>query len=135
MKVYCAEGFEAYKKYGAEFDSPMFNFACENFLVNRAKNFCYAGENSYRLDLATGALKKCYSEKPCFDIYKDLNQKIPSNPIGHCKSRYCVNAIHFMALGIIPEIKCPSYAELRDRPAAGWYKKSAKDALSNKFSF
>ncbi|MBO4780379.1 MAG: hypothetical protein J5497_07065, partial [Selenomonadaceae bacterium] len=130
MEVYSSADFETYRKYGAEFSSPMFEFACDNFLVNRAKNFCYAGENSWRLDLATGELRRCYFEQPCFNAYDDLEQEIPLRAVGqHCGSNYCVNAIHFMALGNIPKINCPSYAELRDRPEAGWYKQTMKHAL------
>lgn len=120
MKIHSTADFETYKKVGAQFDSPMFNFSCENFLVNRSQNFCYAGQNSWRLDLATGELHRCYFEQATFNAYDDLNQEIPLKPVGrHCGSDYCVNAIHFMALGVMPEIDCPSYAELRDRPAAG----------------
>ena len=134
MEIYSTADFETYKKYGAKFESPMFDFSCENFLVNRAKNFCHAGENSWRLDLATGELKRCYFEPPYFNAYDDLAQEIPLKPVGrHCGSNYCVNAIHFLALGNIPEIDCPSYAALRDRPAAGWYKQTMTDALGGKF--
>ena len=134
MKIHSSADFNTYKKYGETFDSPMFKFSCENFLVNRSKNFCYAGENSWTLDLATGALCRCYFEEASFNIYDDLNKEIPLNPVGrHCRSEYCVNAIHFMALGIIPEISCPSYAQLRDRTEASWYKQPIKDALGGKF--
>lgn len=134
IAIHSSDDFETYKKLGAQFDSPMFKFACENFLVNRAKNFCYAGENSWRLDLATGDLQRCYFERPYFNIYDDLDKEIPLIPVGrNCRDIYCVNAIHFMALGIIPEINCPSYAQLRDRPSAGWYKENMKIALGGKF--
>ncbi len=134
MKIYSSANFETYKDYGAEFDSPMFNFSCENFLVNRAKYFCHAGEMTWTLDLATGNLSRCYCEPPYCNIYDNLEQKIPLIPVGrHCGSDYCVNAIHFLALGNIPEINCPSYTELRDRPSAGWYKETMKIALGGKF--
>ena len=135
MKLYTAGDLAAYRKLGAEFHSPMFEFSCDNFLVSRAKNFCYAGQHSWRLDLATGALRRCYFERDTFNAYDDLDRKIPLKPVGrHCGDRYCVNAIHFMALGNVPEINCPSYAQLRDRPEAGWYKQAMKDALGGKFA-
>lgn len=134
MAIHSSADFATYRRYGAEFHSPMFEFACDNFLKNHAKKFCYAGEKSWTLNLATGDLQRCYFERPCFNIYDDLTQKIPLNPIGrHCGSMYCVNAIHFAALGVLPEINCPSYAALRDRPAAGWYKQPIKNALGGKF--
>lgn len=134
MKLYTAGDLAAYRKLGADFHSPMFEFSCDNFLVNRAKNFCYAGQHSWRLNLATGALRQCYSQRDTFNAYDDLEQKIPLKPVGrHCGSRYCINAIHFMALGNVPEVDCPSYAQLRDRPEAGWYKQTMIDALGGKF--
>ncbi|MBR2732836.1 MAG: hypothetical protein IKD80_01105 [Selenomonadaceae bacterium] len=39
-----------------------------------------------------------------------------------------------MALGNVPEVNCPSYAQLRDRPEAGWYKQTMIDALGGKFA-
>ena len=134
IAIHSSADFETYKNYGAQFNSPMFKFACENFLKSRAKNFCYAGENSWRLDLATGDLKRCYFERAYFNAYDNLDKEIPLKPIGiNCRDTYCVNAIHFLALGNIPEINCPSYAQLRDRPEAGWYKQTMKEALGGKF--
>ena len=134
IAVHSSADFETYKSYGAQFDSPMFEFACENFLKSRAENFCYAGENSWRLDLATCDLNRCYFERPYFNVYNDLDQEIPLQPVGrNCRDIYCVNAIHFMALGVVPEINCPSYAQMRDRPEAGWYKETIKQALGRKF--
>lgn len=135
MNIHSSADFDTYKKIGSQFDSPMFKFSCENFLVNRQKYFCRAGESSWTLNLATGDLSRCYFEAPSFNIYDDLEQKVPLRAVGrHCGCQYCVNAIHFLALGNIPEIDCPSYAELRDRPEAGWYKKTIKDAIGKKFT-
>ena len=39
-----------------------------------------------------------------------------------------------MSLGIIPEIECPSYAELRDRESGGWYAPEMKEFLGGKLS-
>ena len=135
MKILSVFDSKTYKNFGKDFASPLFEFTCENFLVNRAKNSCYAGEKSWQLDLATGALKRCYFERPYFNAYDDINEKILLLPVGrNCRSQYCVNASHFMALGNIPEINCPSYAQLHDRASAGWYKQLMKDALGGKFT-
>mgnify|MGYP003307107247 CR=1 FL=1 len=39
-----------------------------------------------------------------------------------------------MSLGIIPEIKTPSYAELRNREDANWYNTEMKEFLNSKFN-
>ena len=135
MKIHSSADFETYKKFGGEFKSPMFEFACENFLVNRRKYFCHAGQTSWFLDLATGNLARCYSEPPYFNAYDDLESKIPLVPVGrNCRAVYCINASFFVACGNIPEIDLPSYTALRDRPEAGWHKQTIKDALGKKFT-
>ena len=80
ITIHSSADFETYKNYGVQFNSPMFKFSCENFLKSRAKNFCYAGENSWVLDLATGDLKRCYFERAYFNIYDDLEKKYLCNP-------------------------------------------------------
>ena len=135
MKLYSAHDLETYRQDGKDFDSPMFQFACDNFL-NKRNAFCYAGEKSYTLDLSSGNLRRCYDDPATFNIYKDLDENVPESPIGHnCRSIYCFNAIHFMALGIMPDIDCPSYAALRNRESAGWYKETILNALSGKFIY
>ena len=133
MKLYGSADMETYKKIGAQFNSPRFDIECDNFLVNRRKYFCHAGETSWFLDLATGDLKQCYCERAYFNAYDDLEQKIPLSPVGrHCKAVYCINASYFISCGNIPEINLPSYTELRDRPEAGWHKQIIKNALDKK---
>ena len=99
----------------------MFDFTCRNFKAKR-REFCYAGDWTFKLDLATGELRSCYFSLPFCNIYTDIDEKIKTLTVGNnCGSSYCVNSSHFMSLGVIPEIQCPTYAGLRDRPEAHWY--------------
>ena len=60
--------------------------------------------------------KKCYSEVENQNIFEDLSKPIEFKPIGYgCGCKYCINSSHFMSLGTIPDIKTPTYAELRNR--------------------
>ena len=126
-----------YKEYidiGNKFESPLFDFTIKNFLVER-KEFCYAGDWSFLLNLQTGDIKKCYAETEHQNIYEDLNEPIRFEAVGNnCKCKYCINSSHFMSLGVIPNIKTPTYAELRNREKAGWYNKEAKEFLNSKLN-
>lgn len=123
---------EEYIKYGQEFKSPLFEFTMKNFNVKR-KEFCYAGDWSGILDLSTGIMRRCYCSYLYQDIFKNPNEKIRFLAIGNkCGSPFCMNSSHFMALGIIPEVKTPTYEALRNRKEANWYNKTMKQFLSTK---
>lgn len=125
---------DEYMRRGNSFDSPLFNFGMKNFLVKR-KEFCYAGDWSFKLYLDTGVLKSCYDSRSTQNIFKNPNKPIKFRAIGNnCKSPYCVNSTHFMSLGVIPEIVTPSYAELRNRPDANWYTPKMRAFLGGKLS-
>lgn len=125
---------DEYMRTGNSFDSPLFDFGMKNFLVKR-KEFCYAGDWSFKLYLHTGVLRSCYDSLSTQNIFKNPNKPIRFRAIGNnCKSPYCVNSTHFMSLGVIPEIVTPSYAELRNRPDANWYTPKMQAFLGGKLS-
>ena len=125
---------EEYKQQGAKFESPLFDFTMKNFLIKR-NEFCYAGDWSLLLNLQTGMIKKCYAEQEHQNIYEDIDKPIQFGAIGNnCKCKYCVNSSHFMSLGIIPDIKTPTYAELRNRKNANWYSEEMNSFLSSKLN-
>lgn len=125
---------DEYIQMGNSFDSPLFDFGMKNFLVKR-KEFCYAGDWSFKLYLHTGVLRSCYDSLSTQNIFKNPNKPIRFRAIGNnCKSPYCVNSTHFMSLGVIPEIVTPSYAELRNRPDANWYTPKMQAFLGGKLS-
>ena len=123
---------ENYLKAGREFDSPLFEFTYKNFLKKR-KEFCYAGDWSYVLNLKTGLLKRCYCSCVVQNIFKDIEKPIFKMAVGKCcNSIYCNNSSHFLSLGVIPEIETPSYADLRNRN--GWYQDNMYEFLNCKLS-
>lgn len=125
---------EEYRKLGERFQSPLFDFTMKNFMVRR-REFCYAGDWSFVMDLSTGELRKCYPSNRSFNIFADPDQPIPFRAIGaNCTQRYCFNSSHFMSLGVIPSAPTPTYAQLRDRPEAGWYTPAMRKFLDSKFT-
>lgn len=123
---------EEYVNYGKSFQSPLFDMTYQNFKVKR-NEFCYAGNWTYTLNLATGELRSCYFCRHAFyNIYDNIDEKVKKLTVGNnCRDSYCVNSSHFMSLGVIPEIRCPSYVDLRDRDGK-WYTQQMRDFLSQK---
>lgn len=131
-EVYTDSSYDEYVRIGKEMDSPLFDFTVKNFM-HKYKEYCYAGDWSGRLNLATGVLMSCYGIGIVQNIFEDINKKIKFEAIGHnCTSNYCVNGSHFMALGVMPSVDVPTYAELRNREGAGWYTDEVKRFLSSK---
>jgi len=134
IKILTKLDIEEYKSIGKSFNSPLFDFTCDNFMVKR-EEFCYAGDWSFILDLASGNTKKCYFSQELDNIYDDLKKPIDFLAVGkNCGSNYCINSSHFMSLGIIPEIDTPSYVDLRNRKEANWFNKKTEEFLNTKLS-
>jgi len=129
--------YDEYMRIGEQFESPLFDFTMKNFNVKRTE-FCYAGDWSFTLNLATGKMKRCYACEKGYDIFKNAEKPIPFCAIGkHCKSLFCMNSSHFMSMGVIPDIVTPSYAQLRNRTTKDggqWYSDELAQALSGKLS-
>jgi len=123
---------QEYKNFSKSFNSPLFDFTMQNFNVKR-KEFCYAGDWSGNLNLATGILRRCYASCLYQDIFKNPKEKIKFLAMGHhCGSAFCMNSSHFMSLGIIPTLQTPTYACLRNRKEAKWYTQDMEKFLSGK---
>jgi molybdenum cofactor biosynthesis enzyme MoaA len=123
---------EEYRELGSRFESPLFDFTLQNFMVRR-REYCHAGDWSFVLNLGNGVMKRCYRARGRQDIFADLRVPIQFEAVGHgCRLPYCVNSSHFMALGVIPSIPTPSYADLRDRAQAAWYTPHMRSFLSGK---
>lgn len=135
MKILTEGTIQEYFNYGEKFDSPLFRFTYQNFNKKRSE-FCYAGEWSGVLNLATGWLSKCYmNSEGGQNIFEDISKPISFEAVGkHCNNCYCVNSSHFMSLGVIPSIHTPSYVDLRNRENAGWYTSDMKQFLGHKLS-
>ena len=132
IDLYTDQSEEEYIQNGRSFQSPLFEFTLQNFKKKR-KEFCYAGDWSYQLNLKTGLLKRCYCSCVVQNIFKDVQKPIFTCAVGKfCNSDYCFNSSHFMSLGVIPEVPTPTYARLRNRKEAGWYTESMNEFLSGK---
>ena len=126
---------EEYKDKWASFDSGMFNYKLKTYYVKR-KEFCYAGEWSFYLNLGTGVARQCY--KSAFDqnIFDDPNYPITFCPIGNCcQEPHCYNSHAFLTLGLIPSLNSPNYLEMRNRECSDgseWFNSEAKEFYSHK---
>ena len=124
---------EEYKKYGESFESPLFDMTMKNFNVRR-REFCYAGDWTFTLNLMTGVLSKCYGVNAGKqNIFDDVEKPIKFEALGqNCHSAFCFNSTHFMSLGVIPSVETPTYASLRNRKEAKWYTKKMEEFLNSK---
>ena len=123
---------EEYENYGKSFNSPLFDFTMKNFMVKR-KEFCYAGDWSFILDLSTGVARRCYNDRYSQNIFENINKPIEFKAIGNdCRSQFCVNSSHFMSLGIIPSIETLTYQKLRNREEADWTSEKMNTFLNSK---
>lgn len=134
FKIFTKRSKEEYLSNGRKFHSPLFDFTTKNFCEKR-NEFCFAGDWSGTLNLQTGVLTKCYAVYDGVNIFQDPDAPIPFEAVGkHCGSPYCVNSSHFMSLGVIPSLKTPTYAQLRNRPEARWYTPEMEAFLSGKLA-
>lgn len=124
---------EEYEKIGKEFDSPLFDYTMKNFNVKR-KEFCYAGDRSGCLNIATGALKKCYGDPLPQYIFDNPDKPIKFEAVGNnCYSKFCFNSSHFISLGVIDNLDNDiTYSGLRDRENASWFNETTREVLSKK---
>lgn len=126
---------EDYIKTWGQFDSMMFNFKIKVFGEKR-REYCFAGNWTYTLNLLTGTMKQCYKTNYFANIYKHLDKPLKFVNIGHgCKAPHCHNAHAFLCFGAIPELDTPFYYELRNRVCADgseWLQPEMKAFMSCK---
>ncbi len=122
-------------KIWSVFESPMLDFKKELF-YKKIQDYCYAGLWSGLLDLETGIMRPCYYQRFDFgDIFKDIKKPIPFTPVAKCKAPYCHNGHAFLSLGLVPSMKTPNYAEMRNRETTfnkNWYSDEMSEFLSHK---
>ena len=126
---------EEYKKTWANFDSALFNYKLSIFEKKR-KEFCYAGDWSFYLNLATGVMTQCYCSYTSQNIFENINEPIRFKAVGNnCREHHCYNGHVFLTFGDIPELEAPTYAELRNRTCADgseWLKPEMRHLMSTK---
>lgn len=106
---------EEYIKTWGVFNSTMFDFKLD-ILQRKIEEFCYAGEWSLYIDLGTGATKQCYGQLCTQNIFENPDAPIDFRPVGyHCRQPYCYNGHAFLTMGVVPEFKSPTYADIRNR--------------------
>ncbi len=106
---------EEFMKVWGQFDSELFRFKESIFEVPR-REFCYAGEWGFVLDLQTGEYRQCYKGKRLGNLYKNVEQPLHLYPLGHnCPEGHCYNGHAFLGFGLIPELNVPDFADQRNR--------------------
>lgn len=126
---------EEYQKTWANFESELFNYKLSIFEKKR-KEFCYAGDWSFYLNLATGIMTQCYCSYYQQNIFENIEKPIKFRAIGNkCSEHHCYNGHAFLTLGNIPQLDAPTYAELRNRictDGSEWLKPEMKHFMSTK---
>lgn len=127
--------FDEYKKIWGQFHSTLFDFKT-NIFYQKRKEFCYAGEWSVYLNLETGRLTQCYGCKELDNIYSAMDKPLKFEAVGYgCPIAHCYNGHAFLALGDIPGLEAPTYAEERNRVCADgseWLQPEMKAFLSTR---
>lgn len=117
------------------FDSALFDYKLTIF-GHKRREFCYAGDWSFCVNLATGKMKQCYRTYYRADIFRDISRPIPFRAIGNCcKEHHCYNGHSLIVLGDIPSQSTPTYAQLRNRQSldgSEWLRPEMKSFLSTR---
>ena len=107
--------FDDYMGIWGVFDSALLEFKARIYHQKR-NEYCYAGDWSMYLNLETGRLTQCYGAKMIDNIYDDPGRPLHFEAVGcRCKLTYCYNGHAFLALGTIPGLESPTFAEERNR--------------------
>lgn len=135
LPILTSQPREEYEKTWNTFDSALFNYKLSIFEKKR-KEFCYAGDWSFYLNLATGTMTQCYCSYFSQNIFENIEAPIKFKAIGNnCSQHHCYNGHAYLALGNIPQLDSPTYAELRNRTCADgseWLKPEMKHFMSTK---
>lgn len=117
------------------FNSALFDYKLTIF-GHKRREFCYAGDWSFCVNLATGKMKQCYRTYYRADIFKDISRPIPFRAIGNCcKEHHCYNGHSLIVLGDIPSQSTPTYAQLRNRQSldgSEWLRPEMKSFMSTR---
>lgn len=127
--------FEHYKEIWGQFHSELFDFKTTIFYKKR-KEFCYAGDWSLYVNLYSGVVTQCYIGEQLGNIYQNIDEPIKFKAIGYgCPLPHCYNGHSFLTLGDIPELKTPTYAQMRNRvceDGSEWLTNDVKKFFSSK---
>ncbi len=126
---------EEYVKTWSKFNSTMFDLKMDLLDVKR-KEFCYAGAWTLYVNLYTGEAAPCYAQPYRQNIFKNPDKPIKFIPVGcHCALPYCINGHAHISMGVIPELKAPSYEVIRNRKrkdGTEWFSEKGKEFFGTK---
>jgi MoaA/NifB/PqqE/SkfB family radical SAM enzyme len=115
IPILSSYSFEQYKAIWGVFNSAMFDLKIEDF-YKRKKEFCYAGEWAFHLNLSSGNIMQCCDTLSLQNIYKDPESPIKYLPVGNkCSIAHCYNSHVYLPLGVLPELAAPDYSVIRNR--------------------
>lgn len=96
------------------FDSCMFDFKINN--MTKPNHYCIAGKGTFLMNLDNGGAIQCPGNCGLKNIYKEIYLPIDNEEIGeNCKCKYCRNSHAYFTMGMVKEIECISYLDIRDR--------------------
>lgn len=105
---------EEYNRIWGQFDSEFWRFKKTVFKEKRTE-FCYAGDWSLQVDLASGIAGECYIHRFSQNIFKDIESPIRFRGIGLCPEPHCYNGHALLTLGCIPNFTQVKYGDIRNR--------------------
>jgi hypothetical protein len=91
----------------------MFDFKRTLYQAKR-REFCYAGDWTAYINIGTGRITKCYCPVEIANVF-DMSKPIKFEAIGKCPLAYCYNGHAHLALGVVPFLATPTYADIRNR--------------------
>lgn len=101
-----------------DFDSLLFDLKIKHFNTGPG-TFCLAGRNSFILHLESKKLLQCYRGKAVCENFFDAQSPLNLKAIGvHCPEPRCCNIHAFLPLGVLPEFREHTLAEVRNMKLA-----------------
>ena len=107
-----------YVKYLKEkFKSKIFDLFDKMLKIDVHKEFCYAGEWSFIVNIGTGGMMKCYSAPGEANFFEDPDNMPKLEPIGtNCQMSNCSLYYDLVSLGMIPNLEeIPTYGDLLNK--------------------
>ncbi len=123
-----------YDKVWSAFDSEFWRFK-RSIFGKKQTDFCYAGQWSAHINMATGRATCCYGHLDLGDVLAHPDQPFPSRPIGKCPIAHCYNGHALMTQGLIPHLFNTRYGDIRDRvrrDGTHWLNKDLRQFFNTK---
>jgi len=97
------------------FSSDLFEFKYDIW-SKKITDFCYAGQWSFTLNLCNGETEQCYKSNKLQNIFENPTAPLVESPVcTRCREPHCFNGHAFLTFGLVPSMKTPTYADMRDR--------------------